>query len=136
MKLSIYTDGGSRGNPGKAAIGVVSFDEKGNHFFSISEKIGITTNNVAEYSAIIRSLKYLIENKIFPEEIIFFEDSLLVVSQLKGTYKVKDIKLKDLYIEIKQMLEKLNCKVSFNYIPREKNKSADRMVNLALDGNI
>ncbi len=129
-KLIIYTDGGSRGNPGPAAIGVVIRDK------GYSEAIGETTNNVAEYKAIIFALKktkaLLGGKKVKETELEIRSDSELIVSQLKGEYKIKDEELKTLFIEVWNRKQDFKL-VNFALIPREKNKAADKLVNSELN---
>lgn len=131
-KIVMFTDGGSRGNPGPAAVGVwiETLDKK------FGEYIGETTNNVAEYQALIVGLKKLKQilgkNKTKQYEIECYLDSELVVKQLNHEYKLKDENVQKNFIEIwNLMLEFKN--VIFRHIPREKNKIADAMVNEALD---
>ena len=133
-KVIIYTDGGARGNPGPAAIGFVVYDSqkkpltKGSHF------IGEATNNVAEYSGVIYALKWLIKNKPAAlKGINFFLDSLLVVNQLNGLYKIKNAKLRNLAIEIRSLENTIGGNVLYRFVPREENKVADSLVNQALD---
>ncbi|MBU1200423.1 ribonuclease HI family protein [Patescibacteria group bacterium] len=127
--LNIYTDGGSRGNPGPAAIGVYAHP-----LFQLSEPIGETTNNVAEYTAPIKALEYLVKNNIQAKQINFYLDSELVVKQIKGEYKVKQPHLQTLALQAHQLLRQLkSSQISFHYIPREQNKLADALVNQALD---
>lgn len=133
----VYTDGGARGNPGPAAIGVVFIDED-KEIGHISKTIGIATNNVAEYTAVIEALSWLISNfkKISSfDKIQFFLDSQLVVSQLNGLFKVKNSNLRELIFEIRKKESELAKEVFYSYIPREKNKLADNFVNEALDNN-
>ena len=136
-KLTINTDGGSRGNPGHSAIGVyISANEE--KVAEISEYIGITTNNVAEYTAVIRSLEYLVDQKIQSPQIDFILDSELVVKQIKGLYKIKQPHLQDLNTKIKNLIKQLYAnsqikKINFNHVLREKNKQADALVNNCLD---
>lgn len=129
-KIVVYVDGGSWGNPGPAAIGLVI----GNREYA--EKIGQTTNNVAEYKAIIFSLKkvkQLLGSQHTKEiEIKIACDSELVTHQLNGQYKIKDEELKDLFIEVWNLKQDFK-KVEFILVPREENKTADRLVNQALD---
>ena len=132
--LTVFCDGGARGNPGPAAIGAVILSEKINH--KISEYIGEATNNQAEYQAIIAALKWLTENcSQFSGdlEVECLLDSELVVEQLNGRYKVKNEGLKPFYDEAQEILRKLNHRVNFRHIKREKNQEADKLVNLALD---
>lgn len=129
-KLMIYTDGGARGNPGPAAIGAVIYDEKKNVLFEISEYIGETTNNQAEYRAVIAAIKKAKE--LSANELEFFLDSELVVNQLNQNYKIKNKDLAPLFVQIYNVSLDFK-KVSYKYIPREMNKEADKLVNKALD---
>ena len=133
--FTIYTDGGSRGNPGKAAYGFVVYDSSGKLKFSEGKTIGIDTNNVAEYSAVVAGLKWIEQNsKIQNPNIHFCLDSQLAVMQLSGVWKVKNENLRGLYYTIKQLEQKVGGKISYQHVRREQNQEADRMVNLALDG--
>lgn len=129
-KIIVYTDGGSRGNPGKSAIGVVINDKK---YF---KEIGIKTNNEAEYEAIIFALKKIKQifgkNKTKKLNIEIRLDSELVYNQLTGNYKIKESSLFPLFIEIWNLKMDFNS-INFIKIPREQNKEADKLVNLALD---
>lgn len=130
--LTIFGDGGSRGNPGEAAYGfVVSRDGKA--IYEEGKKIGVNTNNVAEYSAVIAALKYVSNIKYPISNIQFFLDSKLVVEQMNGRWKVKNETLRDMVTTAKNLERKLEIKITYEHVPREKNKEADRMVNLALD---
>jgi len=128
--LEVFADGGSRGNPGHAAYGfVVKKDgmivkEEGGY-------LGIETNNFAEYTALVKALTYL-ESGAKGEEIHVFLDSQLVVSQLSGIYKVKSPKIRELVIKVRE-LEPAFKVVKYQHILRDKNKEADRLVNIALD---
>lgn len=136
-KITIYTDGGSRGNPGKAAIGVVFCNERDQIIKKYGECIGDNlTNNDAEYSAVIFALKKF--KALFGKAIATTSDveiradSELVVKQLNGEYRLQDPKIQQFFIEIWNL--KFDFKsVKFKHIPREKNKEADRLVNEALD---
>lgn len=136
MKLIIYTDGASRGNPGPAAYGFVIFSEKGEKIYSLGKYIGINTNNFAEYSAVVEALRYLSKQKDRQRfKLEFFMDSRLVVEQLSGRFKVKSSTLKLLVGEAKALV--LNFKsVTFTHIPREKNYLADALANKALDSRL
>lgn len=137
--VHIFTDGGSRGNPGQAAIGVYIEDEEHKKIFSLGEKIGIATNNVAEYTAVIEAFRWLISQKeeVGPDaHITFFMDSLLICSQIKGLFRVKDYKLQELLYAVRECARKLSNKITYAHIPREKNKQADLLVNLALDNKL
>ena len=130
MKYIIYTDGGSRGNPGPGAIGIVVKDDKNKVVKEIGKFIGKVTNNEAEYRAVIEALKSCHEDKA--KELQFYIDSLLVVNQLNGDFKVKDKKIKIFWGEVKT-LEKSFSKVNYTHIPRTKNYHADKIVNEVLD---
>ncbi|NTU98992.1 ribonuclease HI family protein [Candidatus Falkowbacteria bacterium] len=129
-KLVIFTDGGARGNPGPAAIGAVIRDEKEQVVAEISEYIGETTNNQAEYRAVIAAIAKAKE--LGAIELDFYLDSLLVVEQLNGNYKVKNKDLAPLFIQIHNARLGFK-KVTFAHVRREQNKDADKLVNLALD---
>lgn len=131
----VYVDGGARGNPGPAAIGVV-IGLPGQGGKKYSEKIGRTTNNVAEYQAIIfalRKLKALIGKKQTKNaEVEIRMDSQLAANQLNGKFKIKDSDLQPLFIEVWNLKQDFK-NVSFIHIPREENKKADKLVNEALN---
>ncbi|MFI5265122.1 MAG: ribonuclease HI family protein [Candidatus Levyibacteriota bacterium] len=132
--LIIHGDGGSRGNPGEAAYGFV-ISQSGKVLYEEGKTIGINTNNVAEYSAVIEALKYVHKNKDLTYDAIhFFLDSKLVVEQMNGRWKIKNEILRNKFFTIKSLEKTLNSKITYVHIPREKNTEADRMVNLALDG--
>ena len=141
-KIFIYTDGGSRGNPGPAGIGVViKFKAQSANVkvkdIEISRYIGIKTNNQAEYMAVIEALKYLNDNYCDKDiEATFFLDSQLVVEQLNQRYKVKNEGLKPLFWQIRDLMMKLGGRITFSSIPREQNKEADRLVNKAIDNHL
>ncbi|HNY97729.1 MAG TPA: ribonuclease HI family protein [Candidatus Pacearchaeota archaeon] len=134
MKIIIHTDGGARGNPGPAAIGVViNVGEK--IIKEYGRAIGKATNNVAEYSAVISALEVLAKNlgeKAKLAEVLIKADSELIVKQLKGEYRVKDPDLQKLYIKVYNLRQKFG-KIDYTHIPREQNKRADQLVNEALD---
>ena len=133
LVLNIYTDGGARGNPGPAAVGVHIEDIQGNHVVSLGKKIGHTTNNVSEYKAVIEALDLALELNKRISKINFYLDSNLVVSQLNGVFKLKSPALRELLLKIREKEGELECPITYSYIPREKNLKADRLVNLALD---
>src|SRR3989344_8616855 len=134
--LTIYCDGGSRGNPGEAAYGFVVFEEN-SKLYEEGKRLGVQTNNVAEYSAVINALKW-VSNKYKKnfERITFFLDSKLAVEQLSGRWKVKNENLRNLYYTIKTLEFSLGILITYKQIPREQNSEADRMVNLALDNQV
>lgn len=131
MKFAkIFVDGASRGNPGEASIGVSIQDDQGLEVFSISQKIGHTTNNYAEYSALVAALRLIKEKSIRSVEVC--ADSELMVRQITGQYKVKDEKLKLLWKEAKDVISTLES-FQIKHVPREQNKRADELANQALD---
>lgn len=136
--VKIFTDGGARGNPGPAAIGVYIVDEKDNKIFGFGKKIGFATNNVAEYTAVIEALSWALENKnvISNKTLKFYLDSNLVVSQLRGLFKIKNAKLRELLFKIREQEAALNLQIEYFHIPREENKIADTFVNDALDNKL
>ncbi|MFC1647132.1 ribonuclease HI family protein [Patescibacteria group bacterium] len=138
--LVIHTDGGARGNPGPAGIGVLIEKVDNEHdilsttkVVEFGEKIGETTNNVAEYSAVVKALEYLLENKIFNNNIEVFIDSTLVVNQVNGLFKVKNTSLREFLTKIRILEGQLSSNIKYTYIPREENSKADLLVNKALD---
>ena len=138
-KVIIYTDGGSRGNPGPSALGVYITDENGNELASIGKRIGKATNNVAEYSAVMESFNWLLENRqSFPKDlrVEFYMDSQLAYSQLVGRYKVKNPVLRNILFEIRIKEKELGFDTYYMHVPREQNKKADALVNMALDFKI
>jgi len=135
-KIIIYTDGGSRGNPGPAAIGAVFCNQKGQKIKELSEYIGEATNNEAEYQAFVLALKKfkaLFGKKLAQNtEIELRADSELLIKQLGGKYKILDSKIQPLFLEIWNL--RLDFKgAKFKLISRKDNKEADRLVNEVLD---
>lgn len=135
-KIIINTDGGSRGNPGPAAIGIVFFNEKGQKIKEYSEYLGIATNNEAEYKAVIFALqkfKSLFGKKLAKNtDIELKSDSELLIKQLLGQYKILDSKIQLLFLSVWNL--KIDFKnVKLKLISRERNKEADDLVNEALD---
>lgn len=136
-KIIIYTDGGSRGNPGPSAIGFVFYNEKNQIIKSYSEYIGDNlTNNEAEYQAVIFALKKF--KSFFGKELVknsdveLRSDSELIVKQFKGEYKVSHPRIQVLFIEVWNLRTEFK-NLKFTLVPREKNIEADRLVNEALD---
>lgn len=132
MTLNVFTDGASSGNPGPAGIGVVINDSNNNKIISDYEPIGEATNNVAEYKAIIKSVKLLRTLNFEFDEVNFFSDSELIVKQITGEYKVKNKDLLELNLEFRKNINNLKKKFHIKYIPREKNKEADKLSKLAV----
>lgn len=129
-RLILRVDGAARGNPGPAGIGGVIEDEKGQTLKELSEYIGETTNNVAEYLGLINALKEVADYQA--EELTIYSDSELLVRQLNGTYKIKNEGLKPLASEAKVLLVAFKD-VSIIYVPREENQQADKLANQAID---
>ncbi len=134
-KIAIFTDGGARGNPGPAALGVFIEDENHHELARIGKTIGEATNNVAEYSAILEGFNWALANKekFAIERINFYMDSQLAYSQLTGLFKVKNPKIREFVFAIRQKEAELKIPVFYAHVPREKNIKADFMVNFALD---
>ncbi len=128
----VFTDGGARGNPGPAAIGVVIVDSLTEEpVEQFGKRIGSTTNNVAEYLAVIEALKWFKKNRGQEKvSLDFFLDSKLVVNQLNGLFRVKDGKLRNLILEVKKCEIELGGKIFYCHIPREKNQAADKLVKI------
>jgi ribonuclease HI len=135
MKYLIFTDGASRGNPGPAAYGFIIKDEQGVILHQEGQCMGQTTNNVAEYTGVLKALEYVSLNLPTFVEVAMFMDSQLVARQLEGVYKIKNIQLMVIYQKIKK-LEALFNGISYTHIPRAENFIADKLANRALDGQI
>ena len=134
--INVFTDGGARGNPGEAAVGVYITDENKNELAGFGKKIGFATNNVAEYKAVIEALDWIIENKkdiARNAKIHFFLDSKLACSQIIGVLKVKNADLRNLLFDVRTREGQINFPIYYKHIPREENTKADAFVNEALD---
>lgn len=132
--LFVFTDGGSRGNPGEAAYGFAALNNNSQIIHKEGKKIGIATNNVAEYMGVISALKWIYENIKKNNLLIKISlDSNLVASQLKGEFKIKNENLRNLFFTAKTFEQKLQSKIDYCYIPRGQNALADKLVNMALD---
>ncbi len=131
--LVINTDGGARGNPGPAGIGLVIKDESGQLVYSFGGYIGETTNNVAEYSALVKALEE--SYNLGGTDLRIQMDSELIVKQMTGQYKIKEPTLQELAGKALAMLNKFNSH-SFVHVRREFNKEADALVNKALDNHL
>ena len=129
-KLTVNVDGGARGNPGPAAIGVVVRDEDGEIVEAVGETIGKATNNVAEYKALIRGVELAASHGATEVELI--GDSELIIRQVEGRYKVKNEGMKPLHAEAKKALAGVD-KWSVRHVKRAQNADADALVNEALD---
>lgn len=131
-KITIYSDGGSRGNPGKAGIGAILKDENKKNISEISEYLGIATNNQAEYTAIIKALEKA--HKLGAQNVECYLDSELIVKQINGDYKVKNKGLIPLFLQLTKLKNNFQ-KISFTHIRRELNKESDKLANEAMDKN-
>jgi ribonuclease HI len=132
--LTIFTDGGSRGNPGQAGIGISVLDDQDQEIHSWGDAIGIATNNEAEYKAFLVSLEWLQQQKkVEPESVSWKLDSKLVVEQLNKNWKVKEPRMRALAEQAWEMLGTLPCSYKITHVRREHNKRADQLVNQALD---
>jgi ribonuclease H / adenosylcobalamin/alpha-ribazole phosphatase len=130
MRARLSTDGGARGNPGPAAFGYVLETEDGTVLAARGETIGVATNNVAEYRALVAGLQKALELAV--DELDVVSDSQLLVRQMTGEYKVKNEALRKLSLEAAALARQLG-RVTYRSIPREHNELADRLVNEALD---
>ena len=133
MKAQLFTDGGSRGNPGPAASGAVLFDMDGNVIDEAMLYLGTATNNVAEYTAIVIGLELAKAHNV--TELDARMDSELAVKQLKGEYKVKNAELAKLWIQVRELAAGFD-RVAFTHVRREGNKHPGALVNKALDENL
>lgn len=137
-QIIVHSDGGSRGNPGPGACGFV-IEKDGEVLHKGSKFLGKVTNNFAEYSGVIVALDWMMSSKeklVDVTSIIFILDSELVVRQLTGVYRVKDITLQKLAMNVKNLITKIDRKVIFKNVLRDKNKEADLLLNEELDRNI
>lgn len=132
-KLIINTDGGARGNPGPAGIGVVIKDEAGDLVYQFGGYIGETTNNTAEYRALIKALEEA--GHLGATDVVINMDSELIVKQMLGQYKIKEPTLQPLAQEVIKLLKQFQSH-SFTHVRREYNKEADALVNQALDAQM
>ena len=130
MKARLSTDGGARGNPGPAAYGYVLETEDGTVLAAEGETIGVATNNVAEYSALIAGLEKALELGVGEVEVV--SDSELMVKQMRGEYRVKNPALQELFLEASSAARRLH-RVTYTHVRRESNELADSLVNEALD---
>ena len=133
MILNIFTDGGSRGNPGPAAVGIVIKNAANKTLHSFGQTIDVATNNIAEYQAVVIALQWLQQQPVKPGKINFFLDSTLVVNQLNGVWRHKDARLRQKVILIRQLEAGFPVSITYTVIPRAQNFAADLQVNLALD---
>lgn len=137
MKFILYADGGARGNPGHAGAGAVVFDNLGKRILEVSDYLGETTNNIAEYEAVLRALTKLTKlydpSFLHQMDLTIRMDSELVIKQLRGEYRVKHPNLLPRFLEVKNILARSFSKVTFEHVYRDKNKDADELANRAMD---
>jgi ribonuclease HI len=132
-KLIVETDGAARGNPGLAGAGIIIKDEKGRRVETIGKFLGVTTNNQAEYRALIEGLLAVLRHN--PESVTVRMDSELVVKQMNGQYRVRHPEILALYLEAVEAAQALP-EVHFELVPRERNPGADRVANIAIDSRM
>ncbi len=132
MELTIYTDGASRNNPGEAGAGIF-ITRDGMPIKKIARYLGITTNNIAEYTAALIGLEHAV--MLRASKVKLCADSELLVKQLNGQYKVRNEGLKPLYAKVKELIAKMDT-VEVQYIPRAMNKEADALANKAIDEKV
>jgi ribonuclease HI len=130
MPYRIYSDGACRGNPGPSGIGAVILNDKGTAVHEIAKYIGVTTNNVAEYEALLEALDYCVKRKLSPVEIL--ADSQLLIRQLSGQYKVKHPNIIPLHRKAKEYMAQLEI-TGVTHVLREFNKAADKLANRGID---
>lgn len=137
MEVNIYTDGGSRGNPGISGYGLVVYDDQKTLIYQESKFLGIKTNNEAEYSGIIAALEWVKKNQSAYQitQLNFFADSQLMIRQLQGVYKVKAPTLLPLFSRAQQFLLQINLPTKFTDVRREFNELADKLANKAMDNH-
>jgi len=131
MILKVFTDGGSKGNPGPSSIGGVGYLQ-GKKVFEFKKSIGIATNNDAEYRALIEAFKNVIGYGLGVrgiKQIQFFSDSRLMVNQVKGLFKVNIGRIREYILKIRALEQEINLPITYSYVPREQNKEADLLVN-------
>ena len=130
--ITAYFDGGARSNPGPAGYGVYIVDEAGHVLAELSGSLGTTTNNIAEYSGLIAALQWAVDHNL--TAITIKGDSLLIVEQMRGNYKVKNEGLKPLHMQARMLVMQIG-NVKFEHVRRELNKEADRLSNVGMDAN-
>ena len=130
--ITAYFDGGARSNPGPAGYGVYIVDDSGTMVAELSGSLGIATNNVAEYNGLLAALQWAIDHNL--TAITVKGDSLLIIEQMRGNYKVKNEGLKPLHMKARMLVMQIG-NVKFEHVPRENNKDADRLSNVGMDGN-
>lgn len=132
MRYTIHADGGARGNPGPAGAGAIVHDEHDIVVHQVSEYLGLTTNNVAEYTALVRALEGLAAIAGKKDDVVVKMDSELVIKQMRGEYRVKHPNLKPLFLRATALVQQFKS-VTFTHVRREENGEADRLANDAMD---
>jgi ribonuclease HI len=130
--ITAYFDGGARNNPGPAGYGVYIVDDQGLVLAELHGSLGISTNNVAEYHGLIAALQWAVENNV--ARLTVKGDSLLIIEQMRGNYKVKNEGLKPLHLQARMLVMQIGD-VRFEHVPREQNTEADRLSNAGMDAN-
>ena len=130
--ITAYFDGGARNNPGPAGYGVHVVDDQGTVLAELHGSLGISTNNIAEYHGLIAALQWAVENNV--ARLTVKGDSLLIIEQMRGNYKVKNEGLKPLYLQARMLVMQIGD-VTFAHVPREQNQDADRLSNAGMDAN-
>lgn len=135
MNINVYTDGGSRGNPGHSGYGLVIYDDDQKIIFQESKYLGIKTNNEAEYSGLIGALNWINDNQnsLKLSKINFYSDSQLMVRQMQGLYKVKAPNLIPIFQQTQKLISTISCPIKFTDVRRDFNKLADQLANEAMD---
>jgi len=128
--ITMYIDGGSRGNPGPAGYGVRIESEDGSLVEEFHESVGVATNNVAEYRGLLAALQWAVDHHSGPLRVR--SDSELLVKQMRGEYRVKNAGLQPLHGQARMLVARLG-RITFEHVPRARNKEADRLANLAMD---
>ena len=138
MQINVYTDGGSRGNPGHSGYGLVIYDDQQNILYQESKYLGIKTNNEAEYSGLIGALNWININKDMYSiaQVNFHSDSQLMIRQLQGLYKVRAPNLIPIFQQAKELIRQINLPFKFQDVRREFNQLADDLANQAMDQKI
>ena len=130
--ITAFFDGGARSNPGPAGYGVYIVDDQGTVLAELHGSLGIATNNIAEYRGLIAALQWAVDQNV--SSITVKGDSLLIIEQMRGNYKVKNEGLKPLHMQARMLVMQIG-NVKFEHVPRENNKDADRLSNVGMDGN-
>jgi ribonuclease HI len=130
--ITAYFDGGARANPGPAGYGVYIVDDRGEMIAELSGSLGIATNNVAEYNGLIAALQWAVDHDV--KSIAIKGDSLLIIEQMRGNYKVKNEGLRPLHMQARMLVMQIGD-VKFEHVRREYNKEADRLSNVGMDAN-